>query len=282
MRKINAENEEKHYVKNPGREEMYIIVGAKSAPFQNAVVGITYPFPDYGITRTEQSKTTILEYVLEGEGDIYAGGKHFRAVAGDVYLLRAHEAHSYHSAPKAPWKKLWINYTAEYISPYLDAMEIGTGVFRCPEAKKYFERASLAVLSGDSREEVCRAVTNAVHSLIFCIRDTQRGSEADDAHRIRHVLDDSLDAALSLDDLSLQLHISKSNIIRIFKKSFGITPYEYLLEKKIEAAKLLLSGTRLSVAEIAERLCISDAHYFSTLFYRRVGMRPREYRRNPR
>lgn len=283
MRKIIQNGEEKKYVKYPGHEEMYILVGAGSAPFQNAVVGITYPFPDYRIVRSAQSKTTVFEYVLEGEGDIYANGEQHHVTAGQAYLLRAHEAHSYHASKEAPWKKLWINYTAEYISPYLDAMGLATGVYACPEAKKYFERASLAASSDAPQEEVCREVSEAVHALIFALGGAHRAKKTEeDGERIRRALDSAVYTKLSLDELSRQLHISKSNIIRIFKKSFGTTPYEYLLGEKIEAAKLLLTSTRLSVGEIAERLCIFDAHYFSTLFCARVGVRPRDYRIDPR
>ena len=84
----------------------------------------------------------------------------------------------------------------------------------------------------------------------------------------------------SLDELSEKLHISKSNVIRIFKKRYGITPYEYLLSSKIDAAKVLLQSTQMTVREIADRLCVSDEHYFSTLFCNRVGMRPSDFRKN--
>ena len=83
---------------------------------------------------------------------------------------------------------------------------------------------------------------------------------------------------INLDTVASNLHISKSNLIRVFKKNYGVTPYEYLLTLKTETAKILLRETTMSVKEIADRLCISDEHYFSSLFFARVGMRPREYR----
>lgn len=283
MRKISNKEQKTQYVKYPGHEEMYIVVGSGDAPFQNAVVGVTYPFPDYVITRTEENKTTIFEYVLEGEGDIFVDGRHLHVTAGQMYLLRASEAHSYRSSPRNPWKKQWINYTAEYVSPYLDALRITTGIYDCPEAKKYFDAAAHAAASDATRNEICREITDAVHSLIFRIHALRDGvEEMTDAHRIRRALDAALYKKITLDELSGSLHISKSNVIRLFKKSYGMTPYEYLLREKLEAAKLLLSNTRLSVAQIAERLSISDAHYFSTLFYARTGMRPLEYRKNPK
>ena len=97
---------------------------------------------------------------------------------------------------------------------------------------------------------------------------------------IREELGAALYQKLDLNLLSEKLHISKSNIIRIFKKRYGVTPYEYLIASKIEAAKALLVNTQLPIKEIADRLCIVDEHYFSTLFCNRVGVRPSHFRKN--
>jgi AraC-like DNA-binding protein len=129
--------------------------------------------------------------------------------------------------------------------------------------------------------ELCRTVADCVHKIIS-LAATKRisGSVADsDEYRIREELNAALYRKLDLDELSAKLHISKSNIIRIFKKRYGITPYEYLLSAKIDAAMALLQSTQMTVKEIADRLCISDEHYFSTLFRKRVGIRPGEFRK---
>ena len=272
--------ESKLYAKYPERESLYVIAGAKAAPFESAVVGITYPFPDYSISRTESNRITVLEYVLEGEGEITVGSKRFRVKAGQMYLLRANEAHHYRASAQAPWKKLWINYTAAYISPYLDALGMQSFSVDCPKAKRYFEDAFRAASESQPREELCRTVTDAVHGAIFEAHLALfHGGTISDSRRIREALDGALYTSITLDELSERLCISKSNIIRVFKKSYGVTPYEYLMEEKIKAAKLLLGDSRLSVAAIADRLAIRDAHYFSTLFSRRVGMSPSEYRK---
>ena len=83
---------------------------------------------------------------------------------------------------------------------------------------------------------------------------------------------------VELDSIASELHLSKSTIIRIFKKAYGTTPYEFLIDRKIEAAKTLLSSSCMLVKEISEKLCFTDEHYFSSLFLKRVGECPTDYR----
>jgi len=203
--------------------------------------------------------------------------------AGDTYILRSEDVHIYRANPNDPWKKLWINYNAEYISAFMDAYGIQSDIYPATDTQKYFDLAMEAARMEVESVELCRTVADCVHKIIsFAASKRARsfGSGDSDEYRIREELNAALYRKLDLDELSERLHISKSNIIRIFKKRYGVTPYEYLLSSKIDAAKALLQSTQMTVSEIADRLCISDEHYFSTLFCNRVGVRPSNYRKN--
>lgn len=260
------------------KEKAYALIAQESVPFRYATVGVTYPDPTYHIDRTAGHWVNVLEYVEEGEGELLVGGRWLRACAGDVYVLRAGEEHHYRSDPQKPWKKRWINYGADYIADFLDAYGVTTGVYRDEGAKKYFDLAFETAKFGGAYAESGRTVADCVHKIIARCAATRASVPYLAEHGIREELNASLYSKLDLDALADKLHMSKSNLIRVFKRNYGITPYEYLLCAKIEAAKVLLLTTTLPVKEIADRLCIVDEHYFSTLFYKRVGVRPRAFR----
>lgn len=267
----------------PKKEKAYACVAAANAPFHSAVVGITYPNPDYSIVRHEGHRINVLEYVLEGSGEILISGVWKKVKAGDTYILRAEDAHAYRANPMDPWKKMWINYNADYISSFMDAYGILSDVYPMTDTQKYFDLAMEAARMEIASVELCRTIADCVHKIIsYAASKRAHGTESNDSdeYRIREELNAALYRKLDLDELTEKLHISKSNIIRIFKKRYGVTPYEYLLASKIDAAKALLQSTQMTVREIADRLCISDEHYFSTLFCNRVGIRPREFRKN--
>ena len=82
----------------------------------------------------------------------------------------------------------------------------------------------------------------------------------------------------SLDEIASRFFMSKSNLIRIFKKHTGQTPYKFLLDEKIRISKVLLRSTNMNIKTIADRLCFSDEHYFSFIFKEKTGYSPLKYR----
>jgi AraC-like DNA-binding protein len=71
---------------------------------------------------------------------------------------------------------------------------------------------------------------------------------------------------------------SESQTIRIFKRDWGTTPYRYLLDKRIELAKLYLNGSARSIKQIADELGFVDEFYFSDIFKKKTGLAPGRYR----
>ena len=268
--------------KNPRfREHAVAFIAENGVPFNNALIGITYPDPEYKIKRSASNPITVFEYVLEGEGEIFLNGKWLTVSAGDIYILRRGEDHYYRSSARSPWKKLWINYVADYLLAFLDAYGINSGIYRCENAKAYFLQLFELTKVENGGKNVHLTIAELVHKIVHALA-SERLTETSDEYRIREALNASVYEKLSLDELAAKLHISKSNIIRVFKKSYGVTPYEYLITLKIATAKLLLKDTKMTVKEIADKLCIADEHYFSSLFLERVGMRPRDYRNKKR
>ena len=74
--------------------------------------------------------------------------------------------------------------------------------------------------------------------------------------------------------------LSKDHFIRLFKKETGTTPLQYVNQKKIEKAQLLLLTEESAVKEIAFQLAFEDYSYFNRLFKKITGVTPQEYRRS--
>ncbi len=84
--------------------------------------------------------------------------------------------------------------------------------------------------------------------------------------------------AFSRNDLANSLGVTPGYLTQHFRQELGITPWEYLTHVRIERAKELLTGSTLSITEIAGRVGYDDAAYFSRVFSKETGRTPRSYR----
>lgn len=88
--------------------------------------------------------------------------------------------------------------------------------------------------------------------------------------------DDNSYSFLEVADIA---NLSPYHLIRAFKLQTGKTPYEYLVELKINKAMELLKNKRYTVTEICYLCGFNNHSHFTTIFKRKVGMTPTEYRK---
>ena len=83
---------------------------------------------------------------------------------------------------------------------------------------------------------------------------------------------------LTLNDIAAHVYVSPSYVSRMFGREVGKNFVDFLNEVRIEKAKELLSDVRYKTYEIADRVGIQDARYFSRLFKKYTGKTPTEFR----
>ena len=91
-------------------------------------------------------------------------------------------------------------------------------------------------------------------------------------------IDNHICEKLSLQDISSHLGYTEYYLTRKFKKETGKSINEYITEKKIDYAKILLSTSSQSIQEISDTLNYCSRSYFSNTFQKITGTSPAEYR----
>lgn len=84
--------------------------------------------------------------------------------------------------------------------------------------------------------------------------------------------------ALEVDDLAAAAGLSKAHFSREFRRTFGESPYVYLLTRRLERAAALLRDTDHAVAEVCLEVGLQGVGSFTTSFKRMYGMTPTAYR----
>ena len=85
---------------------------------------------------------------------------------------------------------------------------------------------------------------------------------------------------IALADLAGVARLSPAHFCRAFKRSFGVPPHRYQLQRRIERAKSLLADQDRSVLEVALACGFNFPSNFSQIFRKGTGVTPREFRRS--
>lgn len=94
----------------------------------------------------------------------------------------------------------------------------------------------------------------------------------------RHYINNHFDKELNLDFLSNVRFTSKFHLLRLFKKYYGQTPKQYIIDKRLEHAKELLKKG-ISITDTCFEVGFDSPSSFSTLFKSCVGLAPAEFQK---
>jgi AraC-like DNA-binding protein len=94
----------------------------------------------------------------------------------------------------------------------------------------------------------------------------------------RNYIDNNFESNLNLNILSKVRFISKFHLLRLFKRYYGITPAQYLIERRIQKSKEYL-GKGTSVTETCFLVGFESPGSFSTLFRNKIGLTPTEFQK---
>lgn len=127
---------------------------------------------------------------------------------------------------------------------------------------------------------------------LFCIHLLRRYSEVEPKHlpyhalskrvirRIDEFIDENLDKAISLKALAAIAGYSVFYFTRLFKLQTGQTPYRYVIARRVEKAKTLLSSRNITVLEVAWTVGFQSPSHFAKAFFKHTGVSPSDYRRH--
>ena len=256
---------------------------AESSPFVLRLAGSSYCDGNYRIER-RNSDVWVVEYVESGTGTLELDGRVFHPGRGDLYLVPEGSTHCYYSSASDPWVKHWMNFSGplarELVRLYRLEEVAVVGNFSRPELFKEALRRFRQHPEGVHRTtgpEFLMAVIATMASDLS--RANVPPPRSDDGERLRAWLDTLVfEPAPGLDRMAEKISKSRAQTIRIFRRSVGETPVQYLLNRKLDAARELLRNSAMSLKEIAAALHFSDEYYFACMFKRRTGIAPGRYR----
>jgi len=93
-----------------------------------------------------------------------------------------------------------------------------------------------------------------------------------------YFINNNYDKELSLEEVAATANYSPYHFIRVFKEETGKTPFQYLLDIKIDKAKEKLYNSNKTISDICYECGFNNRSHFSFIFKRKTGNSPSEYR----
>jgi AraC family transcriptional regulator len=113
-------------------------------------------------------------------------------------------------------------------------------------------------------------------------RRERRGLSQPRLARALTLIEEHLNEALAVNDIAAAVHLSPFHFARMFRRSTGLSPHEYITRQRLERAKQLLSRSEHSMLEVAHIVGYRTQAHFTRVFHEGTGTTPRRYRRDQR
>ena len=260
---------------------------ARNLLFYLITCGHFYTGSSYHITR-EHYSGFLLYYIAGGQLTIRYQGETVVAKAGQLALLDLSLPHEYYSEEGSEF--LYLHLDGVNIRQIWETIcrEQGGFLFHSPRADQVraviFE--IVCAFRDDQLPNEVRLSEKLYGALTACLEgcaDDGGSLLAEDSpvyaavQYIRKHYRDSL----TLEDMARQANLSKYHFTRLFKRSCGCTPHEFLILTRLNRAKHLLTTTDLPISQVAREVGYRSVTTFSNAFADRVGISPTRFRQYP-
>nr|WP_297174916.1 AraC family transcriptional regulator [uncultured Agathobaculum sp.] len=239
------------------------------------------------IARQGDHNQNIMLFLLQsGAMELQLADRTMLATAGQVVIFDCREPYRYHGSDGLKFTWLLFNglNTRDFYRRIVQARG-GRQVFSPPAAAE-IARLLDGLMSGCAADERPSeaARSQLIHRLLCLLLLDEHDPAHDGSDRIalairyihRHLFE-----PLSVQDVAAAVNLSPSHFSREFKTRTGYSPYEYIVLRRIDKAKYLLTSTRQTVGEVAYATGYHSEENFIHSFQKHVGIPPGLFRKYP-
>ena len=234
----------------------------------------------------EHNSHIMLFAVQDGALQLDLGGTEVLAGAGQIVLFDCSEPYSYHGFDGLEF--YWLLFDGLNVRPFYRRIlqaHSGRKVF-VPSAfvqiTRQLDELHAACASDERMTEA--GCSQLIHHLLCMLLLNEEGAPRAESSRVAQAIRymrQHLAEPVTVEDVAHAVNLSPSHFSREFKSRTGYSPYEYLVLRRIDEAKHLLTTSELSVTEIAYQVGYNSKENFIHAFQKNVGVSPGLFRRFP-
>lgn len=237
------------------------------------------------ILTKDNDNTIVFGYITSGKASLEEQGIIYTISKGSSFILSNQYENRIFSNGKA-FSMIWLKCQGTLLNTMLDMyFKDYSPIISNYNSEKNFKEI-FSLLSRNIGAKANDAISLILHHVIIANKNNlvvkpNKSSKKDTSieHQIETYIVNHIKEKISIQDLADKFSLSKSQINKIFKDKFNVSPYTYFLDKKIATSKLILKQSDVSIDEISVELSFNDRNHFSKIFTQKVGMSPAFYRK---
>lgn len=279
---------------NATKTDMHFGVYVNTVGFQSIKAGEHYPLKDhpsgyfFNVSKGRVLQEFQLLYITKGAGSFTSDCTPAQPlVKGSLLCLFPGQWHTYSPSEKMGWNEYYIGFNGPVAELWFRQARITADnpvlkVGFNADLVKLFQQAIEVANSGKNASQQCLSGI-VMHILgLICYVSSNRIFEEDSIsqkiERSKIIMIENLYKNIDVEELAENLNLSYSWFRKVFKDYTGYAPAKYFQELKIKKAEDLLMRTSHSVKEISYMLNYKSAEHFFSLFKKKTGFTPLEYR----
>jgi AraC-like DNA-binding protein/mannose-6-phosphate isomerase-like protein (cupin superfamily) len=227
--------------------------------------------------------------VLEGAGFLQYEAEQYRLKNGDCFFLDSRRNYHCQNTPEHPLEILWVQFSGSSSEGYYQLFRKQHEAVFHPAAAARITSVMQEIIhiNEESLPETEILTSKFITDLLTLLLTVSISADADSAlytklKSIRAYLDQNYTKDIHLDEISKTFDISKYYLTREFKRAYGVTIFQHIIQLRIEYAKRLLRQTDKSVEEISAACGFNDQSYFSKQFKKSENITCLAFRRRSR
>lgn len=227
----------------------------------------------------------LIHCVLNGSG-VFRYKEKTRALSqGDCFMIFPGEVTFYRADDDNPWSYIWIAFTGRYAGELSERAGLNqeNSVFGNEKILRLFSNLNFEMKSGvvgpkNSDSALLSVIYAVFASLPY---DTEPVSRKDlYISQVEKYVESMYACDISIERMARSIGLDRRYLCSIFKRRTGRTLQEYVIARRMEKARELLSETRLSVGDVARSVGYPDVYGFSKRYKAKYGESPMKFREN--
>lgn len=228
-----------------------------------------------------------LVYITEGRGWYQPAPdkEPIEIRSGSMLIIPPYTWHSYYPNKKTGWHEYWIGFRGEHVdSRYRNEFFSRRKIIHAIGLREhlinlYKEALDIAFVEKSGSQQVLASIANTILSyVIYYDANASCDMVAEKIDRARSIMREQMLTGITPEEVARRINMSYSWFRKTFKEYTRVSPAHYIMQLKLQKAKLMLLNSPLSVKEIAFHLNYEDSAYFSAIFKKYVGCSPSDYK----